>query len=88
MTVSPDGTISDLKLFAERGGEAVTTDANGNVYIAAGQIFVYNPQGREIDTINVPERPLGLVFGTDGKTLFITARTSLYAIRPRFASHP
>jgi Pectate lyase superfamily protein/SMP-30/Gluconolactonase/LRE-like region len=84
-TVSPDGTISDLKLFAERGGEAVTTDANGNVYIAAGQIFVYNPQGRKIDTIKVPERPLGLVFGEDGKTLFITARTSLYAVRPRFA---
>lgn len=43
-TVSADGTVSDLKLFTERGGEAVTTDAQGNVYIAAGQIYVYNPR--------------------------------------------
>ncbi len=84
--VANDGAISGLKLFTERGGAAVTTDSKGNVYIAAGQVFVYNPQGEQIATIEVPERPLGLVFGgADGKTLFIPGRTSLYAIRTRFA---
>jgi sugar lactone lactonase YvrE len=60
-------------------------DSQGNVYIAAGQIFVYNPSGKLIETIEVPERPLQLVFGgSDRKTLFIAGRTSLYAVRTRF----
>jgi sugar lactone lactonase YvrE len=64
----------------------VAVDEGGNVYIAAGQIFVYNAEGRLMETIDVPERPLQLVFGgADGKTLFIPARSSLYAVRTRFA---
>jgi hypothetical protein len=81
-TVEPDGTLSDLRLFAERGGESVTVDDKGNVYIAAGEIFVYNPSGRLIDTIDVPERPSQLLFGgRDGRTLFVLARSSLYAVQ-------
>ncbi|MGC1162565.1 MAG: glycosyl hydrolase family 28-related protein [Candidatus Sulfotelmatobacter sp.] len=81
-TVEPDGTLSDLKLFTERGGESVTVDDKGNVYIAAGQIFVYNPLGRLIDTIYAPERPSQLLFGgRDGRTLFVLARSSLYAVQ-------
>ena len=82
--VNPDGTLSNLKLFAERGGESLAVDNQGNVYLAAGQVFVYNSSGRLIDTIDIPERPSQLVFGgPDGKTLFIPARTSLYAVRTR-----
>lgn len=78
------GTILNLKLFAERGGESVATDEPGNVYIAAGQVFVYNPHGELIDTIDIPERPSQLLFGgADGRTLFILARSSLYAIKTR-----
>ncbi len=81
-TVEPDGTLSDLKLFTERGGESVTVDEKGNVYIAAGQVFVYNPSGHLIDTIDVPERPSQLLFGgRDGRTLFVLARSSLYAVQ-------
>jgi sugar lactone lactonase YvrE len=81
-TVQPDGSLANLKLFANQGGESVTTDREGNVYIAAGQVYVYNPAGKLIDTIEVPERPLQVVFGgKDGRTLFIPARTSLYAVR-------
>jgi sugar lactone lactonase YvrE len=84
-TLGPDGSISDMKLFAEQGGEGAAVDAQGNVYIAAGQIYVYNPAGKLIDTIEVPERPLQLVFGgKDGRTLFIPARSSLYAVSTRF----
>ena len=69
---------------SEQGGESVAVDERGNVYIAAGQIYVYDPAGKPIDTIEVPERPLQLVFGgKDGQTLFIAARTSLYAVRTR-----
>lgn len=84
-TVDPEGTLTNLKLFANVGGESVTEDAEGNVYIAAGQIYVFNPSGRLIDTIEVPERPSQLLIGgADRKTLFIAARSSLYAVQLRF----
>jgi hypothetical protein len=80
--VGVDGAISNLKLFTEQGGESVTVDAKGNVYIAAGQVFVYSPSGDLIDTIEIPERPSQLLFGgSDGKTLFVLARSSLYSVR-------
>jgi sugar lactone lactonase YvrE len=73
-------------LFVNVGGESVTEDADGNVYVAAGQICVFNPEGKPIDTIDVPERPSQLLFGgADRKTLFIAARSSLYAVRLRYA---
>jgi hypothetical protein len=84
--VHPNGAMSDLQVFAYRGGEGVAVDARGNVYIAAGQIYVYDPQGKPIDTIDVPERPIRISFGgRDGRTLFIAARTSLYAVRTKNA---
>ena len=85
---SPDqnGTLTGLKLFVNVGGESVTGDAEGNVYIAAGQIYVFNSSGKLVDTIEVPERPSQLLFGgADHKTLFIAARSSLYAVRLRFS---
>lgn len=87
-SIGDDGKISNLKLFAERGGESVTWDEKGNVYIAAGQVYVYNPAGELIDTIDIPERPSQLLFGgSDGNTLFVLARTSLYAVKVRNRAH-
>jgi len=81
-TVSDDGTIANLKLFVEQGGESVATDELGNVYIAAGEVYVYDPSGKQIDTLSVPERPSQLLFGgEDGHTLYVLARSSLYAVR-------
>jgi hypothetical protein len=82
--VSPDGTLSDLKVFAERGGESVAVDFKGNVFVANGQIFIYDPTGKEIGQIEVPERPIDIVFGgADHRTLFILAHHALYAARIR-----
>jgi len=78
--VRADGTLADLKPFAERGGESVAVDSAGNVYVANGQVIVYDPSGRQIDEIDVPERPIDLVFGgEDLKTLFILAHHALFA---------
>ena len=83
--VNADGTLAGLRLFAEQGGESLAQDRAGNVYLAAGQVFVYNSAGKPIDTILVPERPLDLVFGgKDRHTLFILTPSSLYAVRTRF----
>lgn len=80
--VEADGSLSHGKLFAEQGGEGIAVDGKGNVYLAAGQIYVYSPDGRLMREIRVPERPIQLAFGgRDCKTLFIAARTSLYSIR-------
>jgi len=82
--VDARGAITDLKVFADRGGESVATDAEGRVYVANGQVFVYAPDGRELGRIDVPERPLQLVFGgADKRTLFALTHHGLYAVRAR-----
>jgi sugar lactone lactonase YvrE len=82
--VGPDGTLSNARLFAEEGGESLAVDTYGNVYVAAGNIYVFDFTGRLIDTINTPQRPISIVFGgKDRKTLFITSRDSLYSVRIR-----
>jgi sugar lactone lactonase YvrE len=78
--VNPDGSLTQVKLFANQGGESIAVAPDGKVYIAAGQIYVYRPDGTPVGEIDVPERPTSLAFGgTDGRTLFILARTSLYS---------
>jgi hypothetical protein len=68
-------------IFAERGGTSVVRDDSGNVYIASGQVYIYNREGRQIGVLEVPERPSSLAFGgADHRTLFVGARGSLYAI--------
>ncbi len=80
--VGPDGALSEPRLFAHEGGESAAVDGQGNVYVAAGQILVFDPSGERIDTIEVPQRPICLVFGgKDRNTLFITARSSLYGVK-------
>jgi hypothetical protein len=80
--VGQQGAITDLKVFADRGGESVATDREGRVYVANGQVFVYAPDGRELGRVDVPERPLQLVFGgPDKQTLFVLTHHALYAVR-------
>ncbi|HMH64532.1 MAG TPA: glycosyl hydrolase family 28-related protein, partial [Rhizomicrobium sp.] len=80
--VGTGGTVTDLKLFADRGGESVAVAANGNVYLANGQVLVYAPDGKQIGQIDVPERPLQILFGgADGRMLFILTHHALYAVK-------
>ncbi len=51
-----------------------------------GRALGHSAAREPFNTVEVLERPLQLVFGgPDGRTLFIPARTSLYAVRVR---HP
>ncbi|WP_404338631.1 glycosyl hydrolase family 28-related protein [Sphingomonas sp. MMS12-HWE2-04] len=77
------GTVTGLKPFATRGGESVAAGPDGRVYVANGQVFVYGADGSDQGRIDVPERPLQLLFGgDDGRTLFILTHHGLYSARP------
>jgi hypothetical protein len=72
------------RVFAERGGTSVVADMAGNVYLAGGQVWIFDRDGRELGVLETPERPGSLALGGAGKrTLFIGARSSLYAIRQK-----
>jgi hypothetical protein len=75
------GAITGLQAVADRGGESAALGPDGKVYVANGQVFVYQG-GRQTGRIDVPERPLQLLFGgPDKRTLFILTHHSLYAAR-------
>ncbi len=85
VTLGTGGKLT-TRVFAERGGTSVVSDTAGNVYIAGGQIDIFDRTGKHIGVLEVPERPSSLAFGgADRRTLFIGARTSLYAIRTAVA---
>jgi gluconolactonase len=78
--INLDGSLSDKRLFAEQGSDGMALDENGNLYLTAKAVDIYNPSGKLLETIDVPEVPANVCFGKNKKTLFITARTSLYSI--------
>jgi len=76
-----DGTLREKRLFVAQGSDGMTMDERGNVYLTGSDITVYDPRGETIASIAVPEPPANLTFGgPDRTTLFIAARTSLYAL--------
>lgn len=82
--LDPGGNASHERVFLsdlEGGPDGLRVAANGNVYIATGPVVVYSPEGKLIRTIHLPEQAANLEFGgSDLKTLFITARTSVYRV--------
>ncbi len=71
-----NGDSSDERVVIARvpgvpGGLAV--DEKGNLYIASKGIFVYSPEGRLLQTLELPDRASDCGFGDfEFKTLFIT----------------
>lgn len=79
--ITGPGKLANRRLFASKGSDGMTLDQQGNVYLTRGAVRVYSPAGEAIATIRVPEEPANVTFGgKDRKTLFITARTGLYAV--------
>lgn len=80
--IQADGLLADRKLIAPVGADGMTLDEQGNLYLASGGVQVYSPDGKKLVAIEVPESPSNVCFGgADRRTLFITARKGLYAIR-------
>jgi gluconolactonase len=87
--VHPDGSVSEGSLFLDPssdkevgGPDGIRVDKKGNVYGSGpGGVWIISPEGKHLGTIKVPERVANVAWGDDGKTLYITASTSLYRIK-------
>ena len=79
--IQPDGSLTNKTFFAPKGSDGMTIDNKGNVYLTSGKVWVYSPKGELIEEIEVPESPSNVCFGgKNRKTLFVTARTSVYTV--------
>jgi sugar lactone lactonase YvrE len=80
LNVDAHGYVSGLQYFVEKGEFGSAQDAKGNVYIADGQVYVYNPSGKLVNTIKTPERPSSIVISSDNKMLYIVSANALYSV--------
>jgi gluconolactonase len=71
------------------GGDGLTVDAKGNLYITSQMgLQVFDPSGKLLGLIAFPEQPANVTFGgPDLKTLYVTARTSLYTVPMEATGH-
>lgn len=86
--VEGDGALANSRIFATLKSETgatvggIKTDVAGNVFCAGpGGVWVFDKTGVHLGTIEVPETPANIGWGDNFKSLYITARTSLYRIR-------
>lgn len=87
--VKADGTLSPAVFWMEGGSDGLRVDVKGNIYTTASDgVRIYDPKGKRIGTIQFPEHPANCAFGGDDfTTLFVTARTGLYAVKLKVAGH-
>jgi gluconolactonase len=88
--VQPDGTLKNGKIFFdwnltedEEALDGMKVDREGNLFVSApGGVWILSPGARLLGKIVTPERPANMAWGdADGKTLYLTAHTSLYKVR-------
>jgi gluconolactonase len=80
--INADGTLSNMQLFNVMGGDGMTMDELGNVYIANKHgVVAFNPQGQEILRIPVSSGSNNVTFGgQNNKTLFFTGGTRVFGL--------
>jgi gluconolactonase len=88
--LGPDDQVLDSRVLfdmtdadGEDAIDGLKVDRAGNVYACGpGGVWVISPEGTHLGTLRLPEAPHNLAWGEgDGRTLFITAITSVYRIR-------
>lgn len=83
-SVGGDGRLTEQGIICPYGQYSNVTDADGNVYVADGEIFVYDKYGKEQRRIQIEERPISLAIGGRQKDmLFVTTSSSFYGIKIR-----
>ena len=88
-TVRADGGLTDGMLFCDatsdtRPGlpDGMKVDQKGNLYSAGpGGVWIFSSTGKHLGTIDFPEKVANVAWGgTDYKTLYVTASSSIYRI--------
>ena len=97
LELAPDGTLVRRRIFADMSSDetdgvpdGMKVDAEGRVYCTGpGGTWVFAPDGTRLGIIRTPEIPANLAFGgPDLRTLFFTARTSVYTLRVKVPGQP
>jgi gluconolactonase len=85
--VSADATLSNGNVFfdmtsapGEDALDGMKVDQRGNLYVSGpGGLWIISPTGKHLGTIIAPKHPHNFTWGgDDGKTLYMTARDSIY----------
>lgn len=88
--VQPNGTLKNGKIFFdwnltedEEAIDGIKTDKAGNLFVSApGGVWILSPKAKLLGKIVTPERAANMAWGdADGKTLYMTAHSSLYKVR-------
>jgi PQQ-dependent dehydrogenase (methanol/ethanol family) len=88
--VAANGELKNGRVFGKeegRGGvpDGMRLDVSGNVFVTGpGGIWVWDSEGNHLGTIMMPESTANLNWGgEDYRTLYITARTSVYRLKTK-----
>ena len=91
------GNLVRRRIFADMSSDetdgvpdGMKVDVEGRVYCTGpGGTWVFAPDGARLGIIRTPEVPANVAFGgPDLRTLFLTARTSIYTLRVKVAGQP
>jgi gluconolactonase len=91
------GTMVRRRIFADMSSDetdgvpdGMKVDVEGHLYCTGpGGTWVFAPDGTRLGIIRTPEVPANLAFGgSDLRTLFFTARTSVYTLRVNVPGQP
>lgn len=79
--IHEDGTLGDKKLFANVGSDGMTIDSDGNIYTTGRTMGIWNKEGVQVDSIQLPKSSANVCFGgKDRQMLFICAGDSVYSL--------
>jgi gluconolactonase len=81
-SIGVNGLLTGRVLFVSQGSDGMTLDERGDLYLTGDGVTVYDPSGKRIAHIPIPEKwTANLCFGgRDKKTLFITASEGIYVL--------
>ncbi|QKJ30043.1 SMP-30/gluconolactonase/LRE family protein [Mucilaginibacter mali] len=82
-SIADDGSLKDKQVLINQGSDGMTLDEQGNLYLCGRGVTIYDPTGRKLAHIDIPEPwTANICFGgKDRKLLFITASTAIYTLR-------